>query len=205
VLLGERLGSQVADHVAIDNRAAARELTAHLLDGGRRRVAVIGAQPPPYGHSARLRLQGYRDALKEAGIAEDPQLVVTASEWGREPGRLLATELMNLPEPPDALFCFNDLLALGAIRALHDLAIRMPEDVAVAGFDDVEAGRFSVPSLTTVAPDLDALALEAVDRLARRLDASGLWQPEEVTVGYRLVIRESTVRAPSTVASPLHR
>ena len=195
VLLGERLGSQLADHVAIDNRAAAAELTTHLLVGGRRRIAVIGAQRPPYGHSARQRLEGYRKALGTAGLSYDPQLVRMALEWGRGPGHDIATELMALPEPPDALFCFNDLLALGAIRALHDLGLEVPEDVAVVGFDDIEEGRFSVPSLTTISPDKAAIAHEAVARLARRLDSTGAWLPEEVSVAYRLLVRESSAGA----------
>ncbi len=192
VLLGERLDSQLADHVAIDNRAAAQELTSHLLAAGRRRIAVIGAQPLPYGHTARQRLQGYRDALEAAGMAFDPDLVLPASQWGRERGRAIAAELIARPEPPDAVFCFNDLLALGALRALRDAGVRVPEDVAVVGFDDIEEGRFSVPSLTTIAPDKGAIAREAVARLARRLDARTHWVPEEVTVDYRLVVRESS-------------
>ena len=177
VLLGERLGSQVADHVAIDNRAAAYEATTHLLAGGRRRIAVIGAQPPPYGHTARQRLQGYRAALESAGIDYDENLVLTASQWRRESGRALAAELMDRPDPPDAVFCFNDLLALGAMRGLHDLGVRVPDDVAVVGFDDIEESRFSVPSLTTIAPDKDAIAREAIARLARRLDSAPAGNP----------------------------
>ncbi len=192
VLLGERLGSQLADHVAIDNQAAAREMTEHLLARGRRRIAVIGAQPPPFGHTARQRLEGYRIALGAAGLVNDPALVGEAAEWDREQGRIAATRLMALADPPDALFCFNDLLALGAIRALHDLGLRVPQDVAIAGFDDIEEGRFSVPSLTTIAPDKDAIARQAVGRLARRLDSPTAWNPQEVTVTFRLVVREST-------------
>lgn len=203
VLLGERLGSQLADHVAIDNRAAAAELTTHLLSGGRRRIGVIGAQRPPFGHSARQRLRGYRTALEEAGIAYDPELVRMASKWGREQGQANTTRLMSLDEPPDAVFCFNDLLGLGAIRALHDLGLRVPEDVAVVGFDDIEDGRFSVPSLTTIAPDKAGIAREAVARLARRLDADITWEPQEVRVGYRLIVRESS--APANGSAPHHQ
>lgn len=191
VLLGERLGSRLADHVAIDNRAAARELTAHLLAAGRRRVAVIGAQPPPYGHTARQRLRGYEDALAEADRGFDPTLVREATVWDRESGRVITADLMATADPPDAIFCFNDLLALGAVRALHDQGVRVPADVAVVGFDDIEEGRFSVPSLTTIAPDKAAIAREAVARLARRLD-SPAWQPEEVRVGHQLILRESS-------------
>jgi len=191
VLLGERLGSQLADHVAIDNEAAAAAATRHLIGTGRRRIAVVGAQPPPFGHSARLRLRGYRDALVEAGIRYDPALVVPVLDWRRQPGYDAVATLLALPEPPDAVFCFNDLLALGVLRGLADAGLRVPEDVAVAGFDDIEESRFSVPSLTTVAPDKRAIARHAVEHLARRLEP-GTWTPEEVRVGWTLEVRGST-------------
>ena len=193
VLLGERLGSPLADHVAIDNEAAAAEATRHLIGTGRRRIAVIGAQPRPFGNSARLRLRGYRDALSEAGIRYDPTLVVQVLDWRRQPGADAVPRLLALPQPPDAIFCFNDLLALGAVRGLRDAGLRVPEDVSVVGFDDIEESRYAVPSLTTVAPDKEAIARQAVEHLARRL-SSGAWTPEEVTVGWTLQVRESTTR-----------
>jgi DNA-binding LacI/PurR family transcriptional regulator len=191
VLLGERLGSHLADHVAIDNEAAAAEATRHLISTGRRRIAVIGSQPPPFGHSARLRLRGYRDALVEAGIRYDPALVVPVLNWRHEQGRAAVAPLLALPEPPDAVFCFNDLLALGAVRGLADVGLRVPSDMAVVGFDDIQESRHAVPSLTTIAPDKQAIARHAVERLARRLEP-GVWTPEEVRVGWTLQVRESS-------------
>jgi DNA-binding LacI/PurR family transcriptional regulator len=193
VLLGERLGSHLADHVAIDNQAAAAEATRHLVATGRRRIAVVGAQPRPFGHSARLRLRGYRDALAEAGLRYDPSLVVEALDWRRQPGAAAVPRLLALPEPPDAVFCFNDLLALGVVRGLRDAGLAVPGDVAVVGFDDIEESRYATPSLTTVAPDKRAIARLAVEHLARRLEP-GLWTPEEVTVGWTLEVRESSAR-----------
>ncbi|MGI3782564.1 MAG: substrate-binding domain-containing protein, partial [Janthinobacterium lividum] len=176
---------------AIDNEAAAAEATRHLISTGRRRIAVVGAQPPPFGHSARLRLRGYRDALAEAGIRYDPELVVPALSWRRQPGADAVPRLLALPRPPDALFCLNDLLALGAVRGLADAGLRVPEDVAVVGFDDIEESRWAIPSLTTVAPDKQAIARSAVEHLARRLDHRSA-EPEEVTVAWTLQVREST-------------
>jgi DNA-binding LacI/PurR family transcriptional regulator len=193
VLLGERLGSHLADHVAIDNRAAAASATQHLLDIGRRRIGVIGAQPPPFGHSARQRLQGYRAALRAARIRYDSSLVIPAKQWRRADGLRGVRRLLALPRPPDAVFCLNDLLALGAIRGLSETGVRVPEDVAVVGFDDIEEGRFSVPTLTSVAPDKAAIAEEAVAHLARRLERGAASPPEEVTVGFTLELRESTL------------
>ncbi len=102
------------------------------------------------------------------------------------------TRLLRLPEPPDAIFCFNDLLALGALRTLHEHGVRVPEQVAVVGWDDVEDGRFSSPTLTTVQPDKEQIAATAVDMLAARLGEGRDAPPHEVVARYRLVIREST-------------
>ena len=104
----------------------------------------------------------------------------------------LPATLLALPEPPDVVFALNDLLALGVLRGLADAGLRVPEDVAVVGFDDIEQSRYAVPSLTTVAPDKEAVARSAVEHLARRLDVGDAWEPEEVTIGARLVVRESS-------------
>lgn len=194
VLLGERLESGVADHVVVDNRGAAAELTRHLIDTGRRRIAVIGAQPPPFGQTARLRLQGYLDTLAAAGMTVDDSLVVPALEWRRHAGAAAMRQLLEqpVPERPDAVFCLNDLLALGALHALAEAGVRVPQEIAVVGFDDIEEARFATPSLTTVAPDKAAIAREAVAHLARRLSPEGNWSPEEVTVGYTLQLRGSS-------------
>jgi DNA-binding LacI/PurR family transcriptional regulator len=178
--------------VAIDNEAAARELTEHLIATGRTRIGVIGSQRPPYGHTARLRIKGYRAALLAAGLPYDPALVVSAAEWRLPHGAAGAHRLMALPEPPDAIFGLNDLLALGALRALAEAGRSVPGDVALVGFDDIEGSRYSVPSLTTVAPDKESIAQQAVDRLAQRLQQDGPAATEEIVVGYTLQAREST-------------
>jgi DNA-binding LacI/PurR family transcriptional regulator len=99
--------------------------------------------------------------------------------------------LLDSPVVPDAVFCFTDELALGAIRALADRGLRVPEDVAVVGFDDIEDGRFSVPTLTTIAPDKEQIAAGCLHTLAARmLDPSGAGQ--EVVTTYELVVRQSS-------------
>ena len=113
--------------------------------------------------------------------------------YHRADGAAAARHLMALPEPPDALFCFNDLLALGALRALHEDGLGVPEDVAVVGWDDVEDSRYSTPTLTTIAPDKQQIASLAVEYLAAQLDSTTHEAPREVTADFSLAVRESSV------------
>ncbi len=95
--------------------------------------------------------------------------------------------LLDSPRPPDAVFCFTDELALGALRAAADRGVAVPESLALVGFDDVEDGRFSVPALTTVSPDKDRIAELALDLLTHQADA-----PRSVIAPHRLVVRETS-------------
>lgn len=200
VLLGERVYDGPADHVSIDNVAAARSATAHLIELGRRRIAAIGDQPLPQSQTAHLRLRGYREALAAGGLPCVPELVVEVDDYHRADGAAAMHRLMASPEPPDAVFCFNDLLALGALRALHDEGRRVPDDVAVVGWDDVEDGRYSTPTLTTISPDKQQIAALAVDFLATRLGDGRSDPPREVTANFTLAVRESTTRGARTSA-----
>lgn len=200
VLLGERVWHGPADHVAIDNTAAAADATAHLAALGRRWIAAIGAQSPASAVTAHQRLAGYRSALAEAGLPEDPALIAEVDGFHRADGAAAMRRLLDGPVRPDAVFCFNDVLALGAVRALLERGLSVPQDVAVIGFDDIEDGRFSTPTLSTIAPDTAGIARLAVDLLAERLgetragagdDPAG--PPRELKVDYRLIPRESTL------------
>lgn len=203
VLLSD-LGSEVPyDNVTIDNVAAAHLATKHLLSLGRRRVAVIGIQETKLGETevSLLRLRGYSDALREAGIPFDPTLIVrNIPYYGRTNGAHAIRQLMALDNPPDAVFCFNDHLALGALRALLDAGYSVPEDVAVVGFDDIEDGRFSNPSLTTIAPDKEMMGNLVVSLLTSRINGTRTSPPQRIEVSFELIVRESTVgRRTSTV------
>jgi DNA-binding LacI/PurR family transcriptional regulator len=192
VLLGERVYDGPVDHVSIDNVAAARVATDHLISLGRQRIAAIGDQPRPQSQTAHLRLRGYREALAEIGLPAPPELVVEVEQYHRADGAAAVRQLLALPEPPDALFCFNDLLALGALRALHEGGVRVPHEVAVVGWDDVEDGRYSTPTLTTISPDKHQIAALAVDFLAARLGDGRSEPPRESTADFTLAVRESS-------------
>ncbi len=198
VLLGERVHRGPADHVVIDNVAAAHEATAHLIGLGRRRIAAIGAQRVPAGETARLRLRGYRDALAEAGLPYDDDLVATTLRYHRLDGAAAMTWLLGLSPRPDAVFCFNDLMALGALRTLAEQGLRVPDEVAVIGFDDIEDGRYSVPTLSTISPDKQQIARLAIDLLDQQMATGAAGQadeggPQEVFAPYQLIARESTL------------
>lgn len=192
VLLGERDYDVPADHVLIDNVTAAREATAHLLALGHRRVAAIGAQRGADAATAHQRMRGYQEALYQAGVPYDPSLAVEAGAYHRAEGARALHALLDLPEPPDAVFCFNDLLAAGVVRAAADRGVRVPDDLAVVGFDDVEQATYSVPSLTSVSPDKAEIARLAVDALLRRIEGDPEEPHRTLRAGHRLVVRESS-------------
>lgn len=209
VLLGERVGAGVADHVAIDNVQAARDATEHLIALGRRRIVVVGGRLGETPGTAEDRTRGYRAALEAAGVPFDPAAVWPVAEFRMPHGAAAAAEILDAGRAsgtrPDALLCLNDQLALGALRTLHERGLSVPEDVAVVGFDDVEGGRFSVPTLTTVAPDKRVVAAVAVELLTRRIaewstrGPAPAHEPQERVVPHRLLVRESTAgrgRAP---------
>jgi DNA-binding LacI/PurR family transcriptional regulator len=190
VMLGEHAVDFPIDHVAIDNVRAARLAVGHLVAMGRRRIAAIGQNP--HRGTAALRLSGYRAALAEAGLPESAALVAPALNYHRRDGADAMAALLDGPEPPDAVFCFNDLLAVGALRAAAERGVRVPADLAVVGFDGTEESAYSLPSLTTVAPDKSAIAQRAVELVHRRINSPEAFPPEDVQTPFSLRIREST-------------
>ncbi len=200
VLLGEHLFGSPYDHVDVDNVEAARVATCHLLDLGRRRIAAIGALGSAGENTSRLRLQGYALALASAGIALDKSLTeaVPSNSMHRLDGAQAVRRLLAKDHPPDGIFCFTDLLALGAMPVLHEAGCRIPEDVAVVGFDDIEESQLAYPPLTTVAVSTEDTCRQAVSLLVGRIDGTWTGPPARVQPPFELVVRASTVRkAPS--------
>jgi DNA-binding LacI/PurR family transcriptional regulator len=189
VLLGEQLPGVDASYVAIDDFGAAAAATRHLIELGRTSIAAIGE---PGQRTGALRLRGFLTAMAETGRPVDPRLVLPVERHHRQDGYAAMVTLLSGDSRPDAVFCFNDLLALGAIRAVVRAGLNVPRDIAVVGFDDIEDGRYSTPSLTTVSPDKAGIARAAVDLLGRRFDAPAASGTEEIRVSYRLIVREST-------------
>ncbi|GID29460.1 LacI family DNA-binding transcriptional regulator [Paractinoplanes brasiliensis] len=192
VLLGEQDADGLLDHVAIDNVAAAAALTRHLIESGRTRIAAVGLQPHLENGTAARRAQGYRQALAAAGIPYGKELEVDVKSLHRADGAAAMNRLLDSGTEFDAVFCFTDQLALGAMHVAIERGLRVPEDLAVAGFDDIEDGRYANPALTTVSPDKAALADAALaclaERVARRDDPP---PARRIIVPYHLEVRGS--------------
>ncbi|WP_075779064.1 LacI family DNA-binding transcriptional regulator [Streptomyces acidiscabies] len=189
VLLGERLHDLPHPHVTIDNTAAAREATGRLLARGRRRIAVIGRQTVPHAATSTTRLKGYLEALRAYDVPYDEALAPPVPAYDRASGADALRTLLGLSQLPDAVFCFADALAEGALHAAREAGVRVPGQLAVIGFDDIEAARYTAPPLTTVAPDKPGLARLAVRSLLTGIE--GVDRAPVLVAGHRLVVRES--------------
>ena len=173
--------------VAVDNTAAARAATEHLIAQGCRRIAAIGAQSSGPNETSTLRLEGYRAALYDAGLAHDAALILNVDQYHRADGADAARSLVDRGIAFDGIFAFNDLLALGAMHALAVSGVRIPDDVCVIGFDDIEEGRYSTPALSSVSPDVDDLARRAISILTDAPDTVGTQ-----TIAHAIAHRAST-------------
>jgi LacI family transcriptional regulator len=181
--LDERIPSVSAAHAS-----GADQAMKHLLGLGHRR---IGAITGPNGWVATEdRRRGYYAALAGAGIVPDPALVIE-SDFEIQGGRRAADVLLDLPDPPTAIFAFNDNLAIGVIQAARSRGLRVPYDLSVVGFDDVEHATIVTPTLTTVRQPLAEMGRTAVSLLMRLLERQR-FETLRVELATRLVVREST-------------
>jgi LacI family transcriptional regulator len=186
--LAERIPSVSAAHAS-----GADQAMRHLLELGHRRIAQITG---PRGWLATEdRRRGYRAALAAAGILPDPVLEVESIPE-IPPGRAAAEQLLDLPEPPTAIFAFNDNIAIGAVQAARARGVRVPEDLSVVGFDDVEPATIVSPALTTVRQPLAEMGRTGVSLLNRLLERQR-FETLHVELATRLVVRESTGPPPT--------
>ena len=195
VLLGERHPHGLADRVAVDNVLAADEATSHLLEAGCRRIAAVGVQPHLHNDTARQRLEGYHQALRRAGLPADPALERPVKALHREDGARAMTSVLDEGVRPDAVFAFSDELALGALHVAHKHGLRVPEDLAIVGFDGIEDARYAHPPLTTVVPDKKEIAERALQCLADRIySPAAAVPPLDIVVRHQLNVRNSSRR-----------
>jgi LacI family transcriptional regulator len=171
------------------HRRGARMATAHLIGLGHRRIAHITA-PALQAAAAPLRLAGVTDALRSAGI--DPQLLLVVEGDEHVEGGSRATDLLlSERKPPTAIACYNDLTAVGALRAIRSAGMHVPRDVSIVGFDDIELASWTDPPLTTIRQPTEAMGQWAVARLAAALHGDEA-DDSPVTLEPMLVVRGST-------------
>lgn len=194
VVIGEHATSDRVHQVGIDNFRAACDATEHLVAQGRRRLAVVGVQSQPGGDTAQGRLDGFLHAAKRAGLGVSDDHLLPTPRFHREHGAAAGRRLLALGELPDGIFCFNDQLAIGLMHVLVSAGVRVPDDVAIVGFDDSAEGRYSNPGLTTIAPDVAGITRTSIQLLLSMIDGSGP-PPGRTVLPHELKVRGSTVRA----------
>lgn len=173
VLLGEAARPLTADHVMIDNTRAARDGVAMLVRSGRRRIAFLASVGGDLTESTQLRLLGYQEALLAAGIPLDPGLVLRSDGFALEDGVRAITSAVDAGVHFDAVLCRDDQFAMSALRGLAQAGLRVPDDVAVLGWDDTAIARYSTPALSSVSPDKGELARRALRLLMDRMEGYG--------------------------------
>ncbi|TDS85654.1 LacI family transcriptional regulator [Rahnella sp. BIGb0236] len=167
-----------------DDRANALQITRHLIDQGATRIAHIMGDN--WMEACEMRLEGYREALSQAGMAHDDQRVL-ATNWSLNETYRATLELMKLPEPPDAIFCSSDWMTIGCYQALTELHLRIPQDILVAGYDDQRIADQMTPKLTSVQLPYFELGRMAVEYLCSGEDAA-----TRVIMAGKLKVRAST-------------
>lgn len=174
--------------VTAAHHQGARALTTHLVGLGHRRIGVLAG--PTEWLVSRERLTGHTAALADVGVLQDPSLVASVPPTIDE-GRAGAKRLLGLEDPPTALVCFNDKVAVGAMHAAQAAGLRVPADVSIVGFDDSDLSRATTPELTTVRQPLAEMGRLAVARLLRLVDRQPIDAPH-VELGTTLVVRGSS-------------
>lgn len=188
VLACEYLDGVPTPSVSIDNLSAAVTATQHLIGLGHRRIAMING--PPDIILSRDRFRGYQLALQQAGIGVDPELARDGTFY-HDSGVHAMNSLLDLAQPPTAVFCANDEMAIGAINAVRSRGLRVPEDLAVVGFDDIAFASMYHPSLTTVAQPTYEIG-ETAMRLMLGVIRREQLPARNVVLPHRLVVRETS-------------
>ncbi len=187
ILIDRLMPDSSLDTVTVDNEAGAAGAVAHLIGHGHTRIGIVTDEPQIA--SSAERVAGYRRAHREAGVAVDEQLIVEGGP-GQEDGRRGALALLGLEDPPTAVFTASNLATYGALSALAELGLRIPDDVALVGFDDFPLADVIDPPITVVSQPVDEIGREAGRLLLQRL-AGDRRPPQRVKLETKLVIRRS--------------
>ena len=187
VLLGRQIDHPSFDIVMIDDQQAAQEMVSYLIKRGHRRIAHLGGSRP---NSGRLRHQGYVQALEEHGLSFDANLVVDCP-WTQRGGYDAIHHLLQRRPLPTAVFAANDLMAIGAMLGIQDAGLRVPDDIAVAGFDNIDEAACVTPALTTVHQPKYEMGKMLAEVLFRRLRKEAPYEAHRSILPYSLEIRAS--------------
>jgi DNA-binding LacI/PurR family transcriptional regulator len=190
-------------NVVLDHDRSASLALKHLFDLGHRRIAFMKGQR--HASDSESRWQSIVELARKIGITVYPELCMylEKNSWSPELGYPIVRELLERTRDFTAIFCFNDLAAIGAVRALADVGLSCPGDVSVVGFDDIASAMYLTPSLTTVRQPLHRMGEAAAQMLLKRIAAPNDVYPEMVTFDPELMVREST--GPARKLTPVHK
>jgi LacI family transcriptional regulator len=189
VAVDRRVKDKNIDAVLVDNVQGAREAVAHLVANGYRRIGIITG--PTTTTTGRERLEGYRQALQEAGIPLDSSIELRGA-FDVESGERLAGQLFDQAAPVEALFVGNNLMTLGVLKSIQARGLRVPEDIALVGYDDIPWAELGSISVTTVMQPVYELGSTAALRLFQRLKNPAIQSRQEITLAPTLRIRGSS-------------
>jgi LacI family transcriptional regulator len=189
LLVDRELVGVRTDVITVDNHRGGLLATRHLLELGHRRIACISG--PSRLRPSAERIHGYTQALEEAGLSFDPELLRTG-DFHPNSGYQAALELLRLDDPPTAIFTCNDLMAIGVIRAASEQGRPVPDDLALVAFDDIELASYTIPPLTTISQPIDAMGETAARMLIERIEHDGLHTPSRLQLPVELVVRGSS-------------
>lgn len=187
VFVNSELGETPYDLFSIENREGAARVVTHLIEQGHTRIAAITG--PVGSADAEDRLAGYHDALDRHDLSEGP---ILEGEFTQESGYEAGQQIAEGAERPDAVFACNDYMAIGAMAAFREAGIHVPDDIAVAGFDDIASARYASPSLTTVHVPVYDIGRRAGERLVQQIQSDTPLDAEQVQLPLELKVRAST-------------
>ncbi len=187
VLLGESYPSLSINSVKVDDFMGGYEVTSFLTSLGHKKIAVIGEE----ASSSQERIKGYKQALRDQQLPVHEELIVISSQTNIESVERLAGKLLDLPEPPTAIFACNDILAIGVVLAARQRDRRIPDHLSIVGFDNTFLSRSSDPPLTTVQQPIQDLCFQAFDMLVEEIQGKSKLR-QRVVLLPELVVRKST-------------
>ncbi len=186
VLVDRELPGAVIDSVLVDNKTGGYQATNYLVELGHKRIGCIAG--PSLLNPSAARVEGYRMALSENNILDDN--LVFMGDFRAQSGTDAAKQMLDLGNPPTAIFACNDMMALGALHAADEAQLSVPGDISIIGFDDIPLASFTIPPLTTVAQSGQEMGLQAAKMVISRIENSNL-PARQAILSTSLVIRDS--------------